>query len=53
MITRDKILDKEKVCKGCGHLKSDGIKPLHLGCCPDGNYIPLREYLKNSIYKKL
>lgn len=40
--------DETRVCTGCGHLSCDKIEPPHLGCCPDNNYIPLREYLTSS-----
>ena len=43
-----KHLDQEKVCMGCGHLESDPVQKPAMACCPDSNYIPLREYLKRS-----
>lgn len=39
---------EDSVCIGCGHLKSDPIGKLRKTCCPDSDYIPLREYLKRS-----
>ncbi len=39
-----------KVCKGCGHLNVDPIPKEFQACCPDGNYIPIRDYLEGSIF---
>lgn len=33
-----------KVCKGCGHLSIDKIEPPYLGCCPDNNYVTMKEF---------
>ena len=41
-----------KVCIGCGSLETDKIDDKYLACCPDNNYIPLRDYLKDSRYIK-
>lgn len=41
-----------KVCTGCGSLNTEVIDKKYLACCPDNNYVPLEEYLKNSRYTK-
>lgn len=41
-----------KVCKGCGNLSTKVIDKKYLACCPDSNYIPMKEYCKNSIYSE-
>ena len=35
----------EKICTGCGHIESDGLKH-GFACCPDNKHLPLREFLK-------
>jgi len=40
-----------KICSGCGTLSTKIIPPPALTCCPDSNYILIREYWKNSTYK--
>lgn len=39
-----------KVCTGCGRLSTDKIDKKYLACCPDNNYIQLRDYIKKSKY---
>lgn len=44
-----------KICSGCGHIEGVplGLNKLdepYLGCCPDNNHIPIKEYWENSKY---
>ena len=34
-----------KVCRGCGHIAGDNLGITALACCPDSNFIPLREFI--------
>ena len=43
-------MEKLKICTGCGRLSSQKISEGFLYCCPDNNYIPIREYLFHSKY---
>lgn len=43
------------ICKNCQHLSTDKIGKHKNGtareCCEKPDYIPIREYIKNSIYR--
>ena len=45
--------DELKVCTGCGHRSDVPLHETALACCPDSSYIPLNEYLDNSVYKRI
>jgi len=40
-----------EVCTGCGSLSTKVIDKKYLACCPDNNYVPMEQYLKNSRYR--
>ncbi len=40
------------VCTGCGRLSCDEIGRSYLACCPDNNYIPIRDYFNKSKYER-
>ena len=49
------IIEEEKnikVCKWCGHRSDVKIPETALACCPESTYIPLDDYLENSIYSE-
>lgn len=39
------------VCRGCGHLSVDEITAPALACCPDSDYIPIRQFIKELWHK--
>jgi len=43
-------MENLKICTGCGRLSSQKISEGFLSCCPDNNYIPIREYWFHSKY---
>lgn len=49
-IEHEKELKQTTVCKDCGHLSIDPIENPAQACCPDSRYIPIRDYLKKSLY---
>ncbi len=41
-----------KICSGCGTLSTDILPANFLGCCPDNNYIDIKQYFRDSKYLK-
>lgn len=37
-----------EICVGCGHLQGDPFKTSATACCPDSEYVPLRDYISRS-----
>jgi len=35
-----------QICAGCGHISTDEITPPALSCCPDSNWLPLRDFIE-------
>jgi hypothetical protein len=45
-------MEKLKICTGCGRLSNEKLEECFLSCCPDNNYVTIREYWHHSKYLK-
>jgi hypothetical protein len=43
-IKSKEVIDNLKMCSGCGSLSTDKLGEGFLGCCPDNNYKPIKEF---------